>query len=410
MDHDPLLGHKVAAILPELNEPPRRLLLATEARSLGRGGISRVARVSGVSRPTIQQGRDARDHPTTARMRQVGGGRQKSREHDLTLVGDLEARVDPDSRGDPMSPLRWTCTSTRQLTQALNQPGHMISARVVRALRHEAGDRWQVPAKRVEGRHHPDRDGPFQSLHDQINTFLAQGVPVGSGDANKKALVGAFKNGGREGPPHGHPEAVKVHEVPDPKLGQAIPYGVDDVGRHAGWVTVGQDHDTARVAVASVHRWWQVVGGPADPQADRLLISANSGGSHGSRTRLWTVEVPHVADATGLPITVCHLPPGTSTWHTRDHRLLSHLSRHGRGRPWVSQEVIVALSGATTTRTGLQVQAAGDTGTSLTTIKGSDHEMAALQMTPHAFHGEWNDTIMPTSSEPDLSMFFHLRL
>ena len=402
MDNDPLLGQKLAAILPDLNETQRRLLLATEARSLGRGGISRVARASGVSRPTIQKGMDELNHPTTARIRQVGGGRKKSREHDPTLVGALEALVDPDSRGDPMSPLRWTCKSTRQLAQALNQQGHMISARVVRTLLHEAGYRLQAPAKTVEGCNHPDREAPFQYLNDQIKTFLAQGLPVVSVDANKKELVGAFKHGGREWQPQGHPAEVKVHDFPDPKLGKAIPYGVYDVGRHAGWVTVGQDHDTARFAVASLHRWWQVVGGRAYPQADRLLISADSGGSNGYRTRLWKVEVPHFANATGLHITVGHLPPGTSKWHTIAHRLCSHISLNWRGRPLVSHEVIVELIGATTTRTGLQVQAELDTSTYPTKIKVSDHEMAALQMTPHAFHGEWNYTITPTSSEPEL--------
>jgi transposase len=396
------LGHKLAAILPDLTETQRRRLLATEARSLGRGGISRVARASGVSRPTIQQGRDELAYPTTARIRQVGGGRKKSREHDPTLVGALEALVDPDSRGDPMSPLRWTCKSTRQLAQALKQQGHRSSARVVRALLHEAGYSLQAPAKTVEGRNHPDRAAPFQDLNDQSKTFLAQGLPGVSVDAKKQALVGAFKHGGRAWPPQGHPEEVKVHAFPDPKLGKALPYGVDDVGRNAGGVTVGQDHDTASFAVASLPRWWQVVGGRAYPPADRLLISADSGGSHGYRTRLWKVELPHFADATGLPVTVCHLPPGTSTWHKIAHRLCSHISMNWRGRPLVSHEVIVELIGATTTRTGLQVQAEFDTGTYPTKIKVSNHEMAALQMTPHPFHGEWNYTIMPTSPEPEL--------
>ena len=260
MDHDPRLGPKLAAIFPSLNEPPRRLLLATEARSLGRGGISQVARASGVSRPTIQQGLAALEHPPMARMRPGGGGRQKSREHDPPLVGDLDALVDPDTRGDPRSPLRWTCNSTRQRAHALHQPGHPVSARVVRARRPEAGYSLPAPATTVEGRTHPDREAPFPSLHTQINTFLAQGLPVVSVDAHKTALVGAFKNGGREGPPPGHPEEVKVPDGPAPKGGQALPDGVSDVGRHAGGGTGGPDHDTARVAVASVHRGWQAGG------------------------------------------------------------------------------------------------------------------------------------------------------
>jgi hypothetical protein len=336
------------------------------------------------------------------RIRQAGGGRKKSREHAPTLVRDLEALVDPDTRGDPMSPLRWTCKSTRPLAHVLHQQGHTVSARVVRALLHEAGSSLQAPAKTVEGRHHPDRDAQCQSLHTQIKTCLAQGLPVVSVDAKKKARVGAFKNGGREWQPQGHPEEVKVHDFPDPKLGKAIPYGVYDVGRNAGWVTVGQDHDTASFAVARVYRWWQAVGMRAYPQADRLLISADSGGRNGYRTRLGKVERQHLADTTGLQVTVCHLPPGTSKWHTIDHRLFSHSRMNWRGRPLVSHEVIVELIGATTTRAGLQVQVEFDTGTSPTKIKVSDHEMAALRITSHAFHGAWNYTVLPTSPEADL--------
>ncbi len=255
---------------------------------------------------------------------------------------------------------------------------------------------------RQPGRHHPDRDAQFQYLNTQIKTFLAQGWSVVSVEAKKKELVGAFKNGGWEWQPQGHPEEVKVHDFPDLKLGKAIPDGVYDVGRNAGWVTVGQDHDTASFAIASFYRWWQAVGRNAYPQANRLLISAASGGSKGYRTRLWKVELPHFVDATGLQVTVCHLPPGTSTWNKIEHRLFSHISMNWRSRPLVSHEVIVELIGATTTRTGLQVQAALDPGAYPTKIKVSAHEMATLQMTPHPFHGEWNYTILPTSSEAEL--------
>ena len=254
----------------------------------------------------------------------------------------------------------------------------------------------------MEGRNHADRAAQFQYLNNQIKTCLAQGWPVVAVDAKKKELVGVCKNGGREWQPQGHPAEVKVHDFPDPKLGKAIPYGTYDVGRNAGWVAVGQDHDTASFAVASLHRWWQAVGLCAYPQGDRVLISADSGGSNGYRTRLWKVELQHFADATGLQVTVCHLPRGTSKWNKIEHRLFAHISMHWRGRPLVSHEVSVELIDATTTRTGLQVQAEIDTGPSPTQSKVSNTAMAALQITPHPFHGEWNYTIMPTSPEANL--------
>lgn len=403
MDDDVLLTQKLATIVPHLNERQRRLLLAAEARSLGHGGIARVARAAGVSRPTIHTGLAELDQPgSTERVRRRGGGRPRCGDRDPGLVAALEALVDPDTRGDPLSPLRWTGKSTRQLAAALTAQGHPVSASVVRGLLHEADYSLQAPAKVAEGGHHPDRDAQVRSLNDQIKTFLAQGWPVISVDTKKKELVGRFKNGGREWQPQGEPEPVRDHDFPDPVLGKAMPYGVYDLGRTTGWVTVGQDHDTASFAVASLLRWWEVVGRPAYPRADRLLISADGGGSNGYRVRLWKVELQRFATTTGLAVTVCHLPPGTSKWNKIDHRLFSHISMNWRGRPLVSHEVIVKLIGATTTRTGLTVHAERDTGVYPTKVQVADEVMAALHLTPHAFHGEWNYTITPVPTPGDL--------
>jgi hypothetical protein len=398
MDEDQRLAQKLAVILPHLNEPQRRVLLAAEARALGRGGITRVARAAGVSRATIHAALHEEVVPSAVRLRRSGGGRKKTRDRDPTLVADLEALVSPDTRGDPMSPLRWTCKSTRQLATALKERGHQVSERIVRDLLHEARYSLQANAKTREGRQHADRDAQFQYLNERVKHFLAQGWPVLSVDTKKKELVGAFKQGGREWQPHGDPEQVNVHDFMDRQLGKAIPYGIYDVGRNAGWVTVGQDHDTASFAVAGVQRWWEVVGQPSYPQATEVLICADGGGSNGYRVRLWKVELQQFATATGLRVTVCHLPPGTSKWNKIEHRLFAHISMNWRGRPLVSHEVVVNLIGATTTREGLQVQAERDTATYPTKIKVSDAALAAVHLTPHAFHGEWNYTIAPADA------------
>jgi hypothetical protein len=404
MSDDTRLAQKFAAILPHLNEKQRRLILAAEARSLGHGGISRVARASGISRATIQKALHEVNRPDTPpdRIRRVGGGRKKTRDRDPSLLADLEALVNPDTRGDPMSPLRWTCKSTRQLAETLNQHGHQASEHIVRDLLHEAGYSLQANAKTLEGSRHPDRDAQFGYLNDQIKVRLAQGLPVVSVDTKKKELGGTYKNGGQEWQPKGTPEPVNVHDFPDPALGKAIPYGIYDVGRNAGWVTVGQDHDTASFAVASLHRWWKLVGMQVYPQTDQLLICADGGGSNGYRVRLWKLELQRFANATGLRVTVCHLPPGTSKWNKIEHRLFSHISMNWRGRPLVSHQVVVELIGATTTREGLHVQAELDTGVYPTQVKVSDAELAAVQITPHAFHGEWNYTITPAVVNTDL--------
>src|SRR5919109_593815 len=397
MNEDPLLAQKFAAILPHLNEKQRRLLLATEARALGHGGISRVARASGVSRATIHQAMHGQEQPGApgARVRRPGGGRKQLREQDPSLATDLEALVDPDTRGDPMAPLRWTCKSTRQLAAALAQRGHRVGYRTVAALLDQAGYSLQAPAKRLEGAQHPDRDAQFRYLNEQVKAFLAAGQPVVSVDAKKKELVGRFKNGGREWQPRGQPEAVNVYDFPDRHLGKAIPYGIYDIGRNAGWVSVGRDHDTASFAVASLRRWWLAVGAAAYPAAERLLICADGGGSNGYRVRLWKVELQGLADETGLEVTVCHFPPGTSKWNKIEHRLFSHITLNWRGRPLTSHEVIVKTIAATRTSGGLRVEAALDTGDYPTGVAISKQRFDALPLQRHAIHGTWNYTLHP---------------
>jgi hypothetical protein len=397
MRTEQVLADKLATVLPHLNERQRRLLLAAEARAVGYGGVARVARAAGVSRQTIHTGLHDLDQPDSpaARVRRPGGGRKAAPTHDPTLRADLEALVDPDTRGDPMSPLRWTCKSTRQLATALAERGHRVSHQTVAALLRAADYSLQAPVKTLEGAQHPDRDAQFRYLNDQTKAFLARGWPVVSVDTKKKELVGPFTNGGREWQPKGQPERVNVHDFPDPALGKAIPYGIYEVGRNTGWVSVGRDHDTAAFAVASLRRWWQVVGQTAYPHATHLLICADGGGSNGYRLRLWKVELQRWATEAGLAVTVCHLPPGTSKWNKIEHRLFAQISTNWRGRPLVSHEVIVDLIGATTTTTGLRVQAELDPGVYPTKIKVSDEEMAALHLTPHPFHGEWNYSLAP---------------
>jgi DNA-binding phage protein len=406
MESDAVLADKFATLLPHLNEKQRRLAAAAEARALGYGGVSRVARASGLSRPTIHKGLAELDRPPAMqRVRRAGGGRPPVHDRDPALPAALDALVEPDARGDPMSPLRWTCKSTRQLAAALTAQGHPVSHSAVADLLRAAGYRLQANRKTLDAVQHPDRDAQFGYLNEQSTAFLAEGLPVISVDTKKKELVGAFKNGGREWRPKGAPEPVNVHDFPDPAVGKAIPYGVYDVARNTGWVTVGQDHDTASFAVATIARWWAAVGRPAYPRADRLLICADGGGSNGARTRLWKVELQRFATATGLTVTVCHLPPGTSKWNKIEHRLFSHISMNWRGRPLVSHEVIVELIGATTSRTGLRVQAELDTNAYPTKIKVPDEEMDALALTRHPFHGDWNYTLHPLpSSEPSVKV------
>jgi hypothetical protein len=397
MEEQTALARKLTLILPHLNERQRRVVLGAEARALGRGGVTLVARAAGVSRTTVHAALAEVDVavPDSTASRRPGGGRTALQESDPTLVTDLEALIEPVTRGDPMSPLRWTCKSTRQLAAALRAQGHQVSHQTVASLLQQLDYSLQAPRKMLEGTSHPDRDAQFSYLNAQVTAALTAEQPVVSVDCKKKELVGAYKNGGQEWQPQGQPEVVNVYDFVNKKVGKAIPYGIYDVGRNAGWVNVGQDHDTAQFAVESLRRWWQHVGRQAYPQAARLLVCADGGGSNGTRVRLWKVALQALADETGLPISVCHLPPGTSKWNKIEHRLFAHISMNWRGRPLVSHEVIMELIGATTTRAGLTVQAVRDTGSYPTKIKVSDETLAAVHLTPHAFHGEWNYIISP---------------
>jgi hypothetical protein len=398
---------KFEALRPYLDERRRRLWAAAEAMAFGHGGLTAVATATGLQRATIRVGmRELQRVPTVStdestaadekrRVRAPGGGRKSLTTEDPALLRDLEALVEPVTRGDPMSPLRWTCKSTRQLAAELVRQGHQVSHTTVAELLHALNYSLQGTRKTKEGAEHPDRDAQFAYINEQTRAFQQRGQPVISVDAKKKELVGDFHNGGREWQPAGYPEAVRVHDFLDRQLGKAIPYGVYDVAANQGWVSVGIDHDTAAFAVASVRRWWEQMGRPMYPTATELLITADSGGSNGSHTRLWKTELQRLADDTGLRISVCHFPPGTSKWNVIEHRLFCHITQNWRGRPLVSLEVIVNLIGNTTTRTGLRVQARLDTGAYPTGVKVADAELAAVQLTPASFHGDWNYAITP---------------
>jgi DNA-binding phage protein len=391
-----ILAQKFAVVLPHLDERQRRILLAAEARVLGRGGVSLVARAAGVSRQTIHTALKELDTPAAAaggRVRRPGGGRKRLADTDPGLPDALDALVEPTSRGDPASPLRWTTKSTRKLAEALTRGGHPASHTVVAGLLREQGYSLQATRKTLEGRQHPDRDAQFGYINEQARRFLDAGLPVVSVDTKNKELVGQFANKGREWQPAGAPVEVNMHDFPDPTLGKAIPYGVYDLGANAGWVSVGSDHDTAAFAAATLRRWWEQVGQRSYPAADRLLVTADAGGSNGYRVRAWKTELGRLAAETGLAITVCHLPPGTSKWNRIEHRLFSHISMNWRGRPLVSHEVIVDLIGATTTRTGLTVHAELDRRSYPKGVKVTDGALAAVPISRHDFHGEWNYTI-----------------
>jgi hypothetical protein len=401
-----VLAAKFDAILPHLDERQRRLLLTAEARSLGHGGIALVSRASGVSRVTITAGvgeLESGQEPTAGRVRRPGGGRKALTETDPDLLEALDALVEPDSRGDPMTRLRWTTRSTRNLAEDLRQQGHEISHHSVgRLLTGPLGYSLQGNAKTVEGRQHPDRDAQFRYINDQVTARLSAGEPVISVDAKKKELIGAYANSGRSWRPTGDPHRVDVHDFPGP-AGKAVPYGVYDLAADAGWVSVGCDADTASFAVASIRRWWQAIGADAYPDATRLLITADAGGSNGYRLRLWKKELASFAADTGLQITVCHMPPGTSKWNKIEHRLFSHISMNWAGQPLTSHEVAVNLIAGTKTRTGLTVRAERDTNTYPRGVKVSNREMRELMkqhVTPHDFHGEWNyDISVPETPE-----------
>jgi len=395
MDIDPI-KQRFASLEPFLDERLRRLYAAAEAKALGYGGVSSVARATGVSRRAISIGLQELGAPaasTIKHIRKPGGGRKQTVDKDATLVHDLEQLVEPDSRGDPESPLRWTCKSVRQLAEQLNRQGHQVSHRLVAELLQDLGYSLQANRKTREGAAHPDRNAQFEQINDEVRAYQSAGQPVISVDTKKKEPIGDFKNGGRELRPKGDPEAVQVHDFMTPDLGKATPYGVYDLTHNLGWVNVGIDHDTATFAVESIRRWWHLMGQPLYPAARQLLITADGGGSNGSRLRLWKVELQKLADETGLEIAVCHLPPGTSKWNKIEHRLFSYISQNWRGKPLISHEVIVNLITATSTQTGLKVRCQLDTQSYPTGTVVSDDELAQVNLQPDDFHGGWNYVI-----------------
>ena len=382
-----------------LDERGRRAVAAAEALALGWGGISLVARATGLARATIglgiQELQGTRPPLAPGRIRRPGGGRKPLAATTAGIVAALDQLVDPTTRGDPESPLRWTCLSVRQLARALADQGYRVSHQWVATRLHALGYSLQANRKTREGAEQPDRDAQFAHINRTSAAFLAAGEPVISVDTKKKELIGNFKQGGEEWQPTGQPTEVQVHDFVRPGWGRVSPYGIYDVTANAGWVTVGIDHDTASFAVASIRHWWETRGRARYPTARRLLITADGGGSNGSRVRLWKWELQQWADASGLVLQVCHLPPGTSKWNKIEHRLFAFISQNWRGRPLVSYAVILKLIAATTTATGLTVESYLDTHEYPLGQTVSDAEMAALRLEPDPFHGEWNYTIVP---------------
>jgi transposase len=390
-----------------LDERLRRLFAGAEALAAGVGGQAMVVRATGLSRGTVQRGirevQEQGDSPTKGRVRREGGGRKRTAEVDLTLRADLDSLVEPTSKGDPESALRWTCKSLRKLAEELERKGHKTSHRMVGELLHEMGYSLQVNQKTLDPTSHPDRNEQFEHLNQQVEMQLEAGEPVVSVDTKKKELVGPFRNGGRELRPKGEPEKVRVHDFLIPELGRVSPYGVYDIGRNEAWVSVGTDHDTAAFAVESIRRWWLSMGQPLYPAAKRLLITADAGGSNGYHVRLWKLELQKLADETGLELAVCHLPPGTSKWNKIEHRLFSAISQNWRGKPLTSHEVVVNLIGATTTAKGLKVRSALDSTAYPAGRTVSDRELDSLYLRRDPFHGDWNYSLLPRSALPSSS-------
>lgn len=393
---------KFAALEPVLDERVRRQWAAAEALAYGWGGMTAVSHATGLSVDTIRKGMEELaqreiepDAPVPARLRRPGGGRQRLDEQDPELVPALERLVDPVTRGDPQSPLRWTCKGTRRLAAELTRAGHAVSAGTVAALLKQQGYSLQVNRKTKEGTRHPDRNAQFEYINAKAEQFQQRGQPVISVDAKKKELVGPFKNGGREWQPQGQPEEVNIHDFVDRELGKALPYGVYDVTNNEGWVSVGIDHDTAQFAAQAIKRWWETMGRRRYPDARELLITPDGGGSNGSRCRLWKTGLQQLANELGLRIHVCHFPPGASKWNKIEHRMFSHITQNWRGRPLISHEVIISLIAATTTGNGLRIRAELDRGSYPTGIKVSDEELASLALETDEFHGEWNYVLLP---------------
>ncbi len=398
------IRQKFESLRHVMDERVTRLWAAAEARALGYGGIVAVTKATGIRDKRIRLGMQHLDElsasgpqekPRDQRVRRSGAGRKPLTEKSPTLARDLESLVDPVTRGDPESPLRWTSKSKAKLAQELLEMGHKISETKVGRLLHEMGYSLQATAKTTEGDQHPDRNEQFEYINDQATSFQRRGLPVVSVDTKKKELVGDFKNGGREWQPKGEPVPVRVHDFIDKELGKAIPYGVYDLNRNEAWVSVGMDHDTSEFAVATLRRWWSSMGKRAYPGASDLLITADGGGSNSSRTHLWKAELQKWADDSGLALTVCHFPPGTSKWNKIEHRLFSHITQNWRGRPLVSHEVVVNLIANTTTSAGLRVRAKLDTRNYETKKEVPKHVLEALALQRHDFHGDWNYTLHP---------------
>lgn len=391
------------ALKPVLDERTRRLVAAAESQVAGRGGISAVSLATHLSRPVIRQGMAELKNPqalAAGRVRRQGGGRKKAVDKDKTLRSDLQKILEFATRGDPEAPLLWTAKSVRQLTAELQRMKHTVSHQVVADLLHELGYSLQANRKTREGTDHPDRNAQFEHLNGKVKWALGRRQPVISVDTKKKELVGNFKNSGQELRPKGQPEEVRVHDFVDPEQGRATPYGVYDLGRNSGWVSVGMDHDTAEFAVETIRRWWRSMGQPAYPQATRLLITADAGGSNGARLRLWKVELQRLADETGLRIVVCHFPPGTSKWNKIEHRLFAYISQNWRGKPLRSFATIVNLIAATTTSTGLKVHAELNAQPYQAGIKVTNQQLAQVNLHRDKFHGDWNYEIQPRNPGP----------
>ncbi len=398
MNQEDIILEKYQMLAPELNERTFRLFAAAEALSLGWGGISLVSRALEISRDRISRGiKDIESkkklHPD--RVRRKGGGRKKLLESDQTLKGNIEVLISPYTRGDPESPLRWTCKSVRKLADALNHDGHSVSHSTVAMLLDEMGYSLQANRKTTEGKQHPDRNAQFEYISKCVRSHQRRGQPVISVDTKKKEKVGDFKNAGQEWHPKGTPEKVRVYDFIDKKLGKVAPYGVYDLTKNDGWVSVGIDHDTAAFAVASIRRWWRKMGYPAYSKVSHLLITADSGGSNSSRNRLWKVELQKMANRTGLTITVCHFPPGTSKWNKIEHRMFSFITQNWRGKPLINCATIVNLIGSTKTKEGLKIRCELDTKTYPKGIKVPDAQLEKVKLKKHKFHGDWNYTIYP---------------
>lgn len=396
------IRQKYIALAPVMDERMRRQWAASEAQTLGWGGVAVISRATGLARNTIKTGIQELEyrakHPKEVvedRVRRPGAGRKRLQQVDPKLLEALEELVDPATRGDPESPLRWTCKSTGMLARELTRQGHPVTDRTVATMLKEAGYSLQGNRKTREGTQHPDRNAQFEHINDQVKAFYRQRQPVISVDTKKKELVGDFRNSGRDWQPKGKPEHVRVHDFLDKQLGKAIPYGVYDLASNEGWVSVGITHDTAQFAVASIRRWWLEMGSARFPNARKLMITADGGGSNSSRNRLWKVTLQGLVDDIGIPIHVSHFPPGTSKWNKIEHRMFCFITSNWRSRPLISHQVIVELISNTTTKAGLVVRAALDENQYNTEIGVSDEELSKVNLKRDTFHGDWNYVIRP---------------